>query len=464
MKKCSLKYFALVCLLTLGNVLMAQTTRVKGRVTDKATGEPLPFVNISFLGTKIGTTSNIDGYYTLESYYAIDSIAASFVGYQRSVLSFEKDVQQTINFKLEESSIMLQEVLIRPDKEKENPAHPIVRNIIRNKPINNREKLESFQYETYNKVEFDLNNLSDEFKNRKILKAFDFVFDHIDSSGEKSFLPIFITESVSDFYYRKSPKSDKEIIKATKLSGLENESVSQFLGDMYQNVNIYDNNIGVFGKSFVSPVSNRAFAFYKFFLTDSAFIGNSWCYRIDFKPKRIQELTFEGNFWVNDTTYAIKEVIADISPEANINFVKTLRVHQEYDQVEKEVWMLVKDHLLVDFNITNKTMGFYGRRSASYKDFVINKPMPDDFYSGANNIIVKSDVSKHSAAYWNQARHDSLSVTEKAIYNMVDSITNVPQFRTFVDMVALLISGYHKIGKIELGPYFTTYSLSLIHI
>lgn len=453
-------FCALLC--TLSNVLIAQTTKVNGRVVDKTSGEPMPFVNIAFTGTKIGTTTNIDGYYKLESYYAIDSIAASFVGYARTAAKINKDVEQTINFQLDNSGITLQEVLIKRDKEKENPAHPIVRNIIQNKPINNREKLEAYQFEAYNKVEFDLNNLTEEFKNRKILKPFDFVFDHIDSTSEKSFLPIFITESISDYHYRKTPKSDKEIIKATKLSGIENESVSQFLGDMYQNVNIYDNNINVFGKNFVSPISNYAFAFYKFYLTDSAFLNNNWCYRIDFIPKRKQELTFEGNFWVNDTTYAIKEVEADIAPDANINFVKTLQVKQNYEQVQKEIWMLVKDELFVDFNITKKTMGFYGRRNASYRNFIINQPKPNDFYNGANNIIVKDDVYDHDQKYWTEARHDSLSITEQSIYNMVDSIKNVPQFRTFVDIVALLVSGYHKIGKIELGPYFTTYSFNVI--
>lgn len=442
--------------------LQAQTTRVNGRITDKETGEALPFVNVFFTGTKIGTTSDINGYYTLESYYAIDSVGASFVGYKRLAKAIEKDISQTINFQLESSSIELTEVVIKRDKEKENPAHPIVRNILRNKPINNREKLLAYQYEAYNKVEFDLNNLTEEFKNRKILKPFDFVFDHIDSTGEKSFLPIFITESVSDYYYRKNPKSNKEIIKATKVSGIENESVSQFLGDMYQNVNVYENNISVFGKNFVSPISNYGFSFYRYYLTDSAFIDNNWCYRIDFKPRRIQELTFEGNFWVNDTTFAIKEIEADIAPDANINFVKSLRVKQEYDQVEKEVWMLTKDHLVVDFSITENTMGFYGRRSASYKNFVINKPKPDDFYNSANNIVVNKDVYDKTDKFWQEARHDSLSLTEKSIYTMVDSIKNVPQFRTFVDIVALVISGYHKIGKVELGPYFTTYSFNPI--
>ncbi|MFT6844107.1 MAG: hypothetical protein ACJAUV_000278 [Flavobacteriales bacterium] len=457
-----LKYFTLLLFLTTTQFSIAQMTQVNGRVTDLNTGDPMPFVNISFNGTKIGTTTNFEGYYTLQSYYAIDSIAASFVGYTRECHKIKKDIEQTINFKLDNSNIILREVIIKHDKEKENPAHPILRNIIRYKAVNNREKLEAYQYEVYNKVEFDLNNLTEEFKNRKIFKPFEFIFDHVDSAEDKSFLPIFITESVSDFYYRKSPKNEKEFINATKLSGIENESVSQFLGDMYQNVNIYDNNIKVFRKSFVSPISNSAFTFYKFYLTDSAFIDNNWCYRIDFKPRRKQELTFTGNFWVNDTTYAIKVVEANIAEDANINFVKKLQVRQEFDQVEKEVWMITQDQLLVDFNITKKTMGFYGRRSAFYKNFVINKPKTVDFYEGVSNIEVAEDVSTRSNDYWQKARQDSLTNSEKAIYSMVDSIKDVPQFRTIVDVVSLLVSGYHNVGKIRIGPYFSTYSFNVI--
>ncbi len=448
-----------VCLLSLIAVFStsAQKTSVSGTVRDAETGEPLPFVNVVFKGTKSGTMTNLDGLYSIETYYASDSLQVSSIGYETMVKKVKRDVQQVVDFDLKQSSIALEEAVVRYKKE-ENPAHPIVRNMLANKDINNREKLDAYEYELYNKVEFDLNNITDEFKQKKIWKHFDFVFDNLDSTEEKISLPVFMTENLSSFYYRKNPKGQKEVIHATKVSGVENQSVSQFLGDMYQNVNIYENNIIAFGKSFVSPVSNSGFLFYNYYLMDSTLRQNKWCYQIKFVPKRKQELTFTGDMWVHDTTYAVQSVEASIAEDANINFINKLRVIQEYDQVEPEVWMLVKDQLFIDFNVTERTMGFYGKKTTTYKNFVINKPREPDFFRGISDIIVEDNVSEHSDEFWEENRHIELTETEKSVYQMVDSIKVIPQFRTIADIVTLMVSGYHVRGNFEFGPYFTLYS------
>ncbi len=463
MKNLCPKTFLLSLFLTFsGSLLFGQQTIVSGQILDSKTKETLPFVTLHFVDTKIGTNANADGKFEIATYYASDSLEFQIVGYKTKRVKIKKDQNQTIVVNMETDAVGLQEVVIRYDKEQENPAHPIIRRVIANKKINDREKLGAYQYEAYNKVEFDLNNLSDEFKNRKIIKPFKFVFDHIDSTGEKSYLPIFITEAISDFYYRKNPKSSFETIKATKVSGVENESVSQFLGDMYQNVNIYDNNIIAFGRSFISPISNSGFTFYKYYLTDSMMIGDNFCYQIEFKPRRKQEPTFEGTLWINDTTYAVKRVEASIAADANINFIKQFAVSQEFEQVEKEVWMLKKDHLVVDFNLTKQTMGLYGRKTTSYRNHIVNQPKEDKFYNNKDNINLENDFANKSETYWDTARHGELSTQEKAIYTMVDSIKNVPQFRTFIDVLNTLINGYQILGPIELGPYFTFYSYNLV--
>ncbi len=435
----------------------SQTTKVSGKVYDAATNEPLPFVNILFKNSKIGTITNMDGEFEIETYYATDSLMASFVGYVPQMQAVQKDKAQKLDFALEASSVDLQEFVVVATEE-ENPAHPIFRKIIEHKDANNREKLEAYQYEVYNKVEFDLNNITDKFTKKRIFKPFEFIFENIDSTNGKAYLPVFMTESLSDFYFKKNPKTERELIKATKVSGIENESVSQFLGDMYQSVNVYDNYVTVFGKNFVSPIANFGMGYYKYYLLDSAFIDNNWCYKIRFMPKRKQELTFVGDFWVNDTTYAIKKIEAGVAEDANINFVNALYVTQEFDQVENEVWMLTKDQLLVDFNLTDKTLGFFGRKTTSYKDFVINKPKDEEFYKGPNNVLVADDANAKTDDFWGQARHDTLSKSELAIYNMVDSMNNIPQFRTYVDIIQLIVTGYKVMGKVEVGPYSSMYS------
>ncbi|RMG81339.1 MAG: carboxypeptidase-like regulatory domain-containing protein, partial [Bacteroidetes bacterium] len=290
----------------------------------------------------------------------------------------------------------------------------------------------------------------------------EFVFDYIDTTDEKPYLPIFISEAVSEYYYKRFPKMEKEIIKATKVSGIENQTVSQFMGDMYQNVNIYNNYINIFGKSFVSPISDFGFFSYRYYLTDSGFVDNNWCYKIKFVPKRKHELTFDGEMWINDTTYAVKKITATINEEANINFIKRFDVEQTYRQVQPEVWMLVQDKAVADFNLADKQVGFYGRKNTYYRKFVINQPLPDEFYLSGLDIELEKDASEKPEDFWDTVRAEQLSEKEAQIYHMVDSIKNVPVFRSYVDIIQLIVTGYHVWGNVELGPYFTTYSFNQV--
>ena len=331
-----------------------------GVVTDGLTGETLPFVNLLFKNSKVGTSTDIDGKFRIETYYPTDSLQASFIGYKTLAKRVRKDEQQVINFKLASGSVAVDEVVVTYQG---NPAHEILDRVYNYKEVNNREKYDAYQYEVYNKVEFDLNNITEDFKNRKMFNKFQFIFDFVDStSADKEYLPMFMTESVSDFYYRREPKSEKEYIKASQVSGTSNESITQFLGDMYQNVNIYENYISVFGKSFVSPIANFGKTFYRYYLVDSLVIDGSYCYQIDFTPRQNQEPVFSGTMWINDTTYAIKQIEAKINQDANINFINGFSVKQKYKRVEGKYWMLEKDELTVDFELGEKVMGLYGRK------------------------------------------------------------------------------------------------------
>lgn len=439
---------------------LAQKTKVSGIVLDAATGDTLPFVNIYFQDTKIGTTSDLEGKYMLESYYATDTLVASFVGYRTFKQKVKKDMTQELIIKLQPADEDLPELVVLPNDE--NPAHPILRKIIKNKEINNREKLDYYEYEVYNKIELDLNNITEEFTQSKAFRKFDFIFENIDSTEEKPFLPMFMSESISKFYYRKNPKSEKEYIKATKVSGVNNESVSQFTGDMYQKVNVYENFLPVFGKNFVSPISDRGLNYYKYYLMDSMFIDQYWCYEMQFIPKRRGELTVEGTMWVHDTTYAIKYIEGKISKDANINFVNELVVTQTFEQVQDEVWMLTKDELLVDFEWVDKAMGFYGRKTTTYQDFKINEPRNEEFYDGVENIFVSDSAMLYSDEFWRDNRHLELTDNQEGIYQMIDTLEDLPAFKSYLDVIQTLSTGYKVIGKVELGPIYSVYTYNVV--
>jgi hypothetical protein len=459
MQRHTFLYFTLFfILISLG--IDAQIHTLSGKVFDSETKEPLPFVPVMLKGTTIGATTDFDGNYLITTSKLSDSLICSYVGFKRMTRSIKRGQSQMVNFPLVAEGYNLGEVVINPG---ENPAHRIIRNVIANKPFNNKRKLEAYQYESYNKVEFDLSRIPKEMREKKIFKPIQFVFDNVDSinSGEKPSLPIFITESLSELYYRSNPSLRKEIIKASKVTGIENTSISAIMGDMYQNINIYDNNILVFGKDFASPISDNGLFYYKYYLEDSVYIGNTRCYHIRFKSKRPQELCFSGNMWISDSTWAVKRLEMSIPKGANINFINNANIIQEFTKIDS-TWMLSKDRLVIDFAMNEKQIGVYGRKTTSYKSFTINQPKEVKFYEFGDKIIVEDDASKKTDEFWDANRHDSLSIREKKIYHMIDTIKTLPIYRTWVDILTIFVSGYKKVNNFEIGPYFNLLSYNRI--
>lgn len=445
--------------LLLPSLAFSQVTKVSGKVFDADTKEPLPFVSISFKGIKVSTTSDVDGNYSVSTTMPADTIVFSFIGYVTTKKPVKKGVAQVMNVEMKPDVTTITQIDVIAG---ENPAIIILRKVIKNKPVNDKEKLDSYQYEVYNKIEFDLNNIPKDVAEKKMAKQIKFIFDFIDSSNvkEKPYLPLFISEAISDYYYKKNPKYKKEVIKASKISGLDNEkSVSQFMGEMYQNVNIYDNNTLVFGKNFVSPISDNGTFFYKYYLVDSVFLESNWCYQIQFMPKRKGELAFEGNMWIADSTWGVKRLEMSIAGDANINYVNMLNVIQEYEYIDS-TWMQTKDKLVVDFKLQKKQAGFYGRKTTSYKNIVVNKPKEDDFYSKTDNLIVLEDATTKTDTFWTENRHDTLSQNEKQIYFMVDSLQNTKLYRTWQDIVIMVYGGYKIWGYVEYGPYYNMISFN----
>jgi len=439
----------------------AQLTKLTGKVTDAATGETLPLASVFFKGTTIGTNCDLDGKFSLETKNANDSLVVRMMGYKQKVVKVVKFKFQTINVALEPLSTLLNAVVITPG---ENPAIKFMRKVIANKKNNDREKLDAYQYEAYNKIQLDANNISDKFKEKRILRPFKFIFNYVDTSSVngKTYLPIFITETLSDVYYRKNPKASIEKIKANKLSGINDPSYAQFLGDLIQNVNIYDNYINLFQKNFVSPVAGFGLEFYKYYLEDSARVDNRWCYKVTFKPKRKQEYTFSGTLWINDTTFAVKSIDMQMSHDVNMNFVNDLQLSQAYEQVNG-YWMLVRDKMIADFNLLEKTkkqMGFYGTKTTTYKNFVLNQPKDSKFYSQPVSTIVEPDALIKDDKFWNENRHEELSQKEKTIYHMIDTLENMPVFNTYLNVIQMITSGYYYRGLMDWGPYMSTLSFN----
>ncbi|MBQ4407135.1 MAG: carboxypeptidase-like regulatory domain-containing protein [Bacteroidales bacterium] len=429
-------------------------TKVRGTVTDGETGEPLPFVNIVFKGTTIGTISDVDGNFFIQAHVDSDTLEFSMMGYTPYFYKVNKESFQEINVVLDTDNYELGEIVVHPG---ENPAWRIMRNVAANRKKNDPDRLDSYKFEVYNKMEVDINNIHGDFTDRGILRNFSFIMNYADTSAEtgKVFLPVMITESLSDVSYRKSPQRKKEVIKASKISGVENESVSQYTGQMYINANIYKNYIPAFGHEFVSPVADFWKANYKFYLLDSAYQDGHYLYHLSFRPKHKQTFTFSGDMWIADTTWAVKKVQAKMATDVNINYINNYIITQEYDYVDS-TWFLTKEEMFMDINFTDSTMGFFGRKTMTRRNVEINPTFTDNTFSqvAVEETIVEDGANQKDDSYWAESRHESLTEKERNIYQMVDSIKEVPVFKTITNTVEMFISGYYKVKWWEIGPYF----------
>ena len=437
-------------------------TKVSGIVLDNS-NQPIPYANIVFKGSNTGVVSNEDGRFYIESPNNYSELIVSFVGFPDKIVKLPKLVNFDFKVILTEGNT-LKEVKIFAGKtsKKSNPALDILRKIWERRRKNGLKMFKQYQYEKYEKVEFDMNTIDSAFMKSKIFKGMEFVFKNVDTSRVtgKTYLPIFINESLTDFYGDNENKRSKEILKANKNSGLgSGNGVNMFIKDLYNDYDIYDNYLNLFDKSFTSPLSKTGIDVYNYVLADTAVIDNKLCYNIVFYPRRKNELTFKGDFWVNDTTFAIKKITMAITKSANINWVKEIYLEQEYEVLNDSVFLPTRDYMMSDFALRKKeeSKGVYGKRTTLYRNFKFNEKKPDKFYKDEINYIDNA-VYTRSDGYWDENRFEKLNKDERKIYTMIDTLKTVKKFKQLYSLVSILGSGYIEIPKwhLDYGPIFST--------
>ena len=465
MMKLLMRHIFIVCFLAfLPTSGFAQLTKIKGVVIDASTLQPIPFASIFFKNTTIGISAGFEGEFSLEVDVPEDTLVASALGYHNAFIKIKRGVFQKVEFSLEPTEFKLNEVEIFAESD---PMLILFNKMIEHKGKNNPEEFDFFEYRLYNKIEIDANNVNDRFQKSKVMKKFQVAFQYVDTStiNGKAYLPIFISESVSRIFKKTKPKSTKEIIMASQISGFNNESLSQYLGGLYQEVNIYDNYISIFDKNFISPMASSGLTSYKYVIIDTVELNQKRVYHVMFKPLRKQELSFVGEIWVHDTTYAIIKAEMKVAVDANINFINDIAMGLEYDYVDDAHWVLSRDKIVLDLNVVENSMkvpGFFARRNSHYSDFKFNQLPHDSIFSEPTNIkVLKGDRDK-SPDYWSENRDVPLNKNESGVYEMVDSVQNIPLFKTYVDAIYLFTGGYLNWGKFEIGPLFKGLSYNTI--
>lgn len=437
--------------------VFAQQTIIRGKVTDAETGDPVPFATVVIQGSQIGMATDFDGNYELKGQAESDTVLFSYVGYETRKKRYEKGVTQIINVQLQPKATSLADFVVLSGRA-ENPAFAIMRSVIDNKNKNDKRRLEAYEYESYNKIEIDVDNITEEFRKKKYMQKVTSVLDSIDIiAGEdgKPILPLFISESLSKFYFRSNPRLQKEQIIKTKITGIGIEDgslISQVIGSSFQEYNFYQNRMNIVEKEFASPIGDGWRLIYDYDLTDSVSLDGEFCYVLDFKPKNDQELAFVGTMWIAKEDFGLKRMDATMQPTANLNFIEKIKIQQELERMEGGAWLPVKSRILIDVSeITKKSAGFLAKFYSSNKNLALTEPKPNKFFE--RTIELEEDARISDEQFWIENRHDSLTTTEISVIAMIDSLKQIPIVKTWTELLKTFARGYVEVGQLDLGPW-----------
>lgn len=452
-------------------------TKVRGVVLDAKTGEPIPFAAVSFKNKNIGGITDYNGAFSLESNFASDALIVSSLGYEPTeipITLFDNNFGLKIRLRpvhVELETIDVVTTKKRKYKNKGNPAVELIKQVIANKKNNRLTNFDSYSVQKYQKVELDINNITQRFMNNPMFNNLQEIFNYVDTSSinGKPFLPVYMYETIADVYYRKDPNKYREWILASQAIGFEKfidgQGLSAFIQNIYQEVDIYDNSILFLEKEFTSPISSIAPAIYRYYILDTLAIEGVECIELGFMPRNDADYSFKGKIWISaDSTYAVKQVELGVTNKININWINTFLIQQTFEFNPEFGMLLSESHTTIDFDlaVSDEGTGIYGKKSDYFSDYAINISLSDSVMDGNEITYSTEGCFERDSAYWNSHRKVELTRSEKQISVMSDHIQNLPSFNLFVKIVNLFISGYFDFGPVEVGPAGSFYSFNEI--
>lgn len=448
------------------SVVCAQTITLKGFVKEKGTKESLPNTNLLVKGTTIGTTTDTSGFFTLKipsTSIKEDTIVVSSLGYFTAKISISANADRQVFIELTPEFFQLQEFVVKPG---ENPAWRILRLIIANKENNNPDKRVNYSCKEYSKNRFDLNHFTEKIKKNILVRPFKYIWNNTDTTTDGvTYLPVLLVEKTINHFYKSTPKQHRDYLDAVNTTGLAGPKIMQFVEDLYQAPNFYDNYVVILDKNFPSPLNDNYKSNYRFYLMDSTGIGTTKTYKIDFRPKQNRDLAFIGEMLIDSASYALKDITVRFDIRANVNFVRSFLITQKYEVINNKYWMLTQSNVLGDFTVVENSSdltGFFGRKNATFYNYVIDSILPQNVFKGTD-ILVEADSAKNRTnQYWQTTRQTDLSNQDKGVLKMDDSLQKDPKFIFRKNLISAFVSGYYPTKSIDIGNFYSYYSYNII--
>ena len=438
---------------------------VQGVVTDSLTREPLPYTSVYLKGTTEGGMTDDKGVFSFKTYRPEARLVISAVGYNEYTRLIHPARGERIKVALAPTTYALNEVVVKPKRErykkKNNPAVEFVRKMIEHRDDYSPDERDFWQRERYEKMTFAINNFDSVKQQKWLYRKFKFLTDYVDTSAVtgKPVLAVSNRELLATDYYRKSPHSEKQWVKARRQAGvdemLSQQGMEQAISVTMTDVDIYQNNITLFTNKFVSPLSSLGPSFYKYYLMDTLTVAGKPCVDLTFVPFNSESFGFTGHLYVMlDSTYFVRRVVMNFPQKINLNFVDYMKIEQNFDRAEDGTRQLMNESITTEFKLVDNSDGIYAKRDVYYRNYAY-EPTADALqaFRKPEKVIEGMDSSAHSDAYWDANRLAEVSKKETSVDKMMAQLRSYPVYYWTEKVLKVLFTGYIPAPK-EKAPLF----------
>ena len=448
----------------------SQTRSAGGVVTDIVTDKPMEFISVYFKHTASGCITNYNGEFFVKDSSGADTLVVDAIGYEKVYIKLKAGQNTGMKIQMRPANIRLNEAIVRPKKEKyrkkDNPAIELIRNVIANKDRNRIEDYDYYKCDLYEKLTISLDDYNPDFEKKKKLSYLKQYIDTSEITG-KPILTVSIRETMSDYYYRKSPKEEKTIRKAQQHIGLDKEfdhngGLTVSLEQIFTGVDIFDNEIAFIANRFVSPISSTmATSYYKYYIMDTVRVDGIPCTDLAFVPYNSQSFGFTGRLYItNDGKYSIKKVQLNFPSSSNINWIDRLRIDQEFTQAKDGAWAIKREDSYVNLAIIEGTQGLFAHQTRYFDNYNTDTTVlaGNPAYRIDGPLEILPDVKSYDSAYWDENRLTPLSKREKAIPQASKEIAEKSSVTTWMRVMDAFISEYiptaesKASSKFDFGP------------
>ncbi|MBO7608933.1 MAG: carboxypeptidase-like regulatory domain-containing protein [Muribaculaceae bacterium] len=447
-------------------------THIVGYVRDSLSRDAIPYASVAFLGDDGGVTGTEQGGFTIDTDIDVLAIRISAVGYHSKDVVLNPN-QTVVVVDLVRSAVELEEVLVQRNKEKyskkNNPAVELLRRIRANMHDHDPMNSAYYSYDRYERLMYGFNDLDEVASKGKIFRRLGTLGEYTDTSTVtgKRVLPIAIKEQVSQEYYRRSPKTHKQVVTGVKNSGIDESmdqaSMKRYLDDVFREVDIFANDVTLLSNRFVSPLSAIAADFYKFYLTDTLDIDGEQCVELSFTPHTPETFGFLGRMYLplNDSTMFVKKVMMGVPSRINLNYVERVSIEQDFERMPDGTRLKLRDDMEVEFRLMKGTPGFFARRETAYTGHSLAAPDDLNVFNQRGEQKVQRDAEYMPDEFWTDRRPKVMRTDAGTVKKMLSRLRESHWFYLGEKVIVALIKGYVPTGdpsKWDFGPINTTIS------